>query len=537
MPSFLLDVESLALEDCVKIFEVPPAAYERYVALSYCWGHLGQKVMNIKETRQRLLSGIHIEELDCSIRDAILVTRELGLKYIWIDALCIPQDDYPAKAKEISRMAEIYGCSTLTIYASRAATVQEGFLGERKPAAWGLEKQYGQQIAFRFTGRAEEEPSRKGEIILVPQLGYEEDKQDEPLQKRAWTLQELILPTRRLSFGTRKTTWTCMSQDNAPLRDGWTDNVSTLEKLDDVINANASKVVQMVSDMAPDEVRKSWYEIVRLYGLRGISFKSDRLPAISALSRVYSKVLKDEYLCGLWKSTLPVELLWTGRLSRQPKNPAPRLKPSWSWISHDGQPSWDTQLEFVRDGCIEVLGCTVSPKHSGDTFGGVEGASLRLRGLLYHASPEVMQRDPVGGAPPRETAKDINRCSPSELQNLNNVLTLSHTKIRYDFRESDMSMDRSYPDFYSSLYLLLVAYVLDPLRKEANPRCRSPRGLVLYRHQDGTFSRVGTFILCEYGTKNRDGQRLYSVFPDNDAAYNELVRGMWYGKVQDVIVV
>lgn len=145
MSSMLLDMQSVTHENTVKAIKVSATMKERYVALSYCWGTEAQKVMNLEETRRRLFTGIRTEALDCSIRDAILVTRELSFKYMWIDALCIPQDDNETKAKEISRMAQIYGCLTLTIYASRALSVQEGFLTERKLAGW---EKYHQPVVF-----------------------------------------------------------------------------------------------------------------------------------------------------------------------------------------------------------------------------------------------------------------------------------------------------------------------------------------------------------------------------------------------------
>jgi len=539
MPSMLLDVQSLASEDCVKIIKVSETMKERYLSLSYCWGAAAQKVMNLKDIRERLLTGIRTETLDCSIRDAVVVTRELGFKYIWIDALCIPQDDKEAKAKEISRMAQIYGCSTLTIYASRASSVQESFLGERKPAGWGMDEKYGEQVVFQFEAKFEDEEVHETNIILVPELSLDDETQVEPLQKRAWTLQELILPTRRLSFGTHKTTWTCLHQSADILRDGWTDGAATLEYLQNTVYMDAARIVQRMSHMGSDEIRKNWYELVELYNRRQISFKSDRLPAISAAAKVYCRMLKDVYLCGHWKSTLPIELLWMNGGPSGSKPSSQALKPSWSWISHESQPGWDKESEFIKDDHFEVLSCQVNPKYAKDVFGEIDEACLRVKGLVYHPSSEAMRRDPRRGRPPQAIAKDINHYSSSDLASLEDVLRLSHSYVVYDYKNLESSADYSHTDFYASLYLLLVAYVRDPREKDEglDRRGRSPRGLVLFRHQDGSFSRVGRFLLCKYGVTNRDGQKLYSRFPDNDDEYKKLVWEMWDGKTQDVVMI
>lgn len=169
MPSMLLNVQELALEKCVKLIKVPANMKERYAALSYCWGTQGQKVMNTKETRSDLFIGMPLDELDITIRDAIEVTKKLGFKYIWIDALCIPQDDPEAKGKEIACMADIYGSSTFTIYASRAQAVQEGFLSKRQPAAWGQETEYGQEVVFQLAMRTDDQASRELGVTLIPQ--------------------------------------------------------------------------------------------------------------------------------------------------------------------------------------------------------------------------------------------------------------------------------------------------------------------------------------------------------------------------------
>ena len=104
------------------------------MTLSYCWGQHGQKFVLTKQNKVQFLAGIEIEQLDVSIRDAIKVTRELGFRYLWIDALCIVQDDDMEKAREISRMYKIYINAVFTIIASRSRSVTEGLLSHRKAA-------------------------------------------------------------------------------------------------------------------------------------------------------------------------------------------------------------------------------------------------------------------------------------------------------------------------------------------------------------------------------------------------------------------
>jgi Heterokaryon incompatibility protein (HET) len=67
-----------------------------------------------------------------TLSDAIKVCREIGMRYIWIDALCIVQDDPKDKAREIGQMGRIYKDATLTIMAASAKTVHEGSVDDAK---------------------------------------------------------------------------------------------------------------------------------------------------------------------------------------------------------------------------------------------------------------------------------------------------------------------------------------------------------------------------------------------------------------------
>jgi hypothetical protein len=103
----------------------------QYVALSYCWGNtLAYKTTN--HNRSIHMQGIGFSGLPKTLQDAIFLTRYLRLRYIWIDCLCIVQDDKADWEREAANMANIYSKSYLTIAAARASDSAEGFLGPRK---------------------------------------------------------------------------------------------------------------------------------------------------------------------------------------------------------------------------------------------------------------------------------------------------------------------------------------------------------------------------------------------------------------------
>jgi hypothetical protein len=104
---------------------------EPYVALSYCWGQ-DQHFKLTRGTINSMSNEIIWQDLPQTIKDAIFVTQELHIRFLWIDSLCIVQDDAEEISTEITQMPKIYSFAAVTILASRASNVQEGFLQNRQ---------------------------------------------------------------------------------------------------------------------------------------------------------------------------------------------------------------------------------------------------------------------------------------------------------------------------------------------------------------------------------------------------------------------
>lgn len=134
LPTRVIDVGN---GDNIKLYISNPGEQEKYAALSYCWGAPpggglpAQPVMNTLETISRLVSGITYQSLPQTIKDAIICTRKLGLRYLWIDVLCIIQDDSIDKSREISCMKDIFSNAHVVISAASAQDCYSGFLQDR----------------------------------------------------------------------------------------------------------------------------------------------------------------------------------------------------------------------------------------------------------------------------------------------------------------------------------------------------------------------------------------------------------------------
>ncbi|KAF0320296.1 het domain-containing protein [Colletotrichum asianum] len=100
-----------------------------YVALSHCWGpeqlHPPETTWSNLRQRQEC---IDLTTLPSTFRDAVLVTRNLGVQYLWIDSLCIVQDDTADWQTESSKMAGYYSNAYLVISAAQAEDSTQGFL-------------------------------------------------------------------------------------------------------------------------------------------------------------------------------------------------------------------------------------------------------------------------------------------------------------------------------------------------------------------------------------------------------------------------
>jgi hypothetical protein len=276
----------------------------------------------------------------------MITTRRLGYSYLWIDALCILQDDQADWLVENQNMGAIYSNSSVTLCASRARSVADGFLGHRTLP---------QDAPLPFHG-----PHSTEAKVYIREEDSSTHEEDEPLNDRAWALQERYLSPRTLLFGSNQTIWECR-----------TTHFSESQALRSTPRNN-----QLCEDFeSPKELHQRWPEIIEEYTRRSLTNPSDRLPALQGLaSHISTQVLNDEYLFGHWKSQLPRTLLWhtVGEYTFT-RRPSGCDAPSWSWASVKGEvrcEAWNSQLNTA---CCKVL--PASP---------VTGR-LQLKGILSQA--------------------------------------------------------------------------------------------------------------------------------------------------------
>jgi Heterokaryon incompatibility protein (HET) len=170
-----------------------------YIALSYCWGDWAG-LMTKKENLTRMMHSIPMDELPGAVRDAVLVCRKYGIRHLWIDALCICQDDPTEWSSEVSKMADIYGGCEFALSALSSHEASEGFLRERRfrPISVGsVRSSYGTWYddARLFI--------RRRPRSINDEINFSS------LSRRAWALQERLLAPAILHYGRDEVIWEC----------------------------------------------------------------------------------------------------------------------------------------------------------------------------------------------------------------------------------------------------------------------------------------------------------------------------------------
>lgn len=351
------------------------------------------------DTIASLLQSLPMSELPSTILDAIHVTRQLNLEYLWIDSLCIIQDDKDDKDAQIGRIPEIFSNAHLTICAASTSSCEQSFLDNpllNEPHIEGWFEDF--ELPFRCPNGA------RGQIVIQPWVNLY--LYHEPIHYRAWTLEERLLSPRVLIYGTRMLAWQCQTTQNTfecHTRVGARGDYRRSLKLQNAM-AQKPNVFSSVFEEPETQLRGMWVDLVEDYTSRALTSPADRLRAIAGLASRFQGVFRNyEYKAGLWhgssksgnKSFLLHQLLWEqsdsaiNTAGRRP-NPIDPCAPSWSWASVSTQVSWFSQAcsadtrheEPAMTAPSEVLKCVALPTRASNPFGRVEQSFVVLEGPL-----------------------------------------------------------------------------------------------------------------------------------------------------------
>lgn len=303
-----------------------------------------------------MLQAIAIADLPLTFQHAVSITYSLGYRYLWIDSLCIMQDDPSDWAFESATMSRIYSNSVLTIAALWGEDSHSGCFVERNPlltqdCSIGKWK-HGD--VFVESGRRDRGQSLYG-INPTPLLG------------RAWVTQERFLSPRTLFYGPWELLWECGKRSGNETEPDRTETFFEPEY--DMLKSRFMRIARVDPVPTPSPVSQSsdlWQSIWRFsrkdaknretseprsvstleedYGIwvewqfeywsSKLTYHTDSLVAISGIITRLEQRSSLHFKFGLCKEFLPSELLWAVDNPNQSRRST--LSPTWSWASVEG---------------------------------------------------------------------------------------------------------------------------------------------------------------------------------------------------------
>ncbi|KAH9849259.1 heterokaryon incompatibility protein-domain-containing protein [Lenzites betulinus] len=367
-----------------------------YIALSYVWGE-DQPHRTTLANISSYTNGINLASLPQTVRDAIHVTHALGISFLWIDSLCIIQDSDLDKQEEITQMRHIYRNAHLTVIAASARKVSEGFLQDRSatPEIW--HDAHPHIIIPFLCPPVPGEPSdreatacRVGTVHIAPEFLSSQtyplyDRTREPISARGWCMQEYFVSPRALVFASHTLLLRCQTTTRC-IGDAFHSLYRDTRLPPVLFRADHDPGPTHAHSMQPGApewlaVREAWMAIVPDYTARAIGVPADKLVAFGAVAEMFQRVLRTEYLAGLWRNTLLLDLSWSKGVSHIVQYPRPVAyrAPSWSWASVDGEVVVDAAVYAkYEDAVAEIVECVVVLENAQLPFERVAGGFLVL---------------------------------------------------------------------------------------------------------------------------------------------------------------
>jgi hypothetical protein len=427
----------------------------KFAALSYRWGY-GKQSETTKANVFARFKKLKTSDFPKTLQDAIHITRRLGLEYIWIDRICIVQDDKEDWAKEASLMADIYANAYVVLSATATEDCEDGFLQTKvKPLIF----QYKQGDLALCEMRARKVESHECNR-LRPKYAY-------TLFGRGWCMQERFLARRIIHFLPDELLFECQAGRVCECGDAREENVD----YNDRTGFNDFATLQAASSMEEITFSAKWMSIVRDYSNMELTYGTDSLPALSGVAASIEHLKPGKYIAGLWEHDIALQLGW--RHDREPSiirwtypENAHILGPTFSWSSHVRSVLSDTPVHAQAICELESFHVKLATTNP---YGQVRHASICLRGFVV-------------------LGDDMESCfhTPGAYARLDSGFIFSHVPGRNDLAFADFLLLRNGISLETVICLGLCEYSRDDLTYMVE-------ALLLQPKEDGTgeYVRIG----------------------------------------------
>ncbi|KAF8146503.1 hypothetical protein K438DRAFT_1869296 [Mycena galopus ATCC 62051] len=285
-----------------------------------------------------------------TILDAITVTHKLGLRYLWVDSFC-----------EIPKIHSVFRNAFLTIVAAKAEKSSTGFLHSKRS----------RRVMLDSIG-----------TMLLSEMNR---SPPEPIDERAWCLEERVLSPRVLVYGRSALQYECQTNRiNVNGSHNFLPTPTEQPRLPDFVFARG--LHENLAHPSDKEKNDSWSRLLGQYSKRVVTKPRDRLVALGALSRQFHLLWPNsEYVARLWTHQLPQALLWytaTSSNGGDSLRPEKYRAPSWSWASVDNAIQFADGLDTPTNNICEIISVKVTLKNSADPYGQVVSGFLTLSVIL-----------------------------------------------------------------------------------------------------------------------------------------------------------
>lgn len=385
LPSRLIDLEDLLETGQVRLrqrSEVLGSASCAYATLSHCWGNRTPESSDClhERTESQLYGGRGIKTFCILFQEAMSFTKSLGLRYLWIDCLCIFQGRSNEWYSESAQMLNVYGNSTVNLAASSSVSGQSPLMPHKftnSPLVIEELGSRGTRIPFRYT-------SSRYEYAMF---------MNQPLHSRGWVLQELYLSRRVIYFTESQVYWRCREfQASEHQPDGG--------QFDFLLNNDLDMYVSRSQELEERQkqhyLETKWQGLVGNYSRTALSYASDRLDAFSGIAKRFSAEyqslgIQAKYAAGIWCHELAQGLSW---FAYTPASRASEyIAPSWSWASMDPFDYWWGHVG-ENDTQVAIIDVSLTPVAPSNEYGRISDGYLLVECSVYRP-PEslVLQTD------------------------------------------------------------------------------------------------------------------------------------------------
>ncbi|ERS96148.1 hypothetical protein HMPREF1624_07684 [Sporothrix schenckii ATCC 58251] len=390
----------------------PDHGCAEYVALSHCWGRPPIKTLLKSTTIKEYTIGIPEQDLPRNFRDAITVTRNLGVPYVWIDSLCIIQDSVDDWRYESVRMGALYSRATFSLLAMAADQSEKGLLND---VPWSIVP----ACTVPFVTDA-------GTATLQVSPIYQDSENlrqlsdTAPLSVRGWTLQEVVFSARILFYGAHQIYWFCTEggyKSAESLPDGI---LYPHNKYPSIASAYFGEDTTATPTPAPlsiasaptvaasttEAILTDFYHFVESYARRTLTFGTDKFPAVASFAQNVDRAIKRSqsqrrggskpvdysYVAGIWSGDFRRGLLFCPDGMHAPHVLQTNEKdglyraPSWSWAVTDAPIVFlaaQTPLTGTPSPLnAQLLSWSARPRDPNNAFGAIDGARIVVKGRV-----------------------------------------------------------------------------------------------------------------------------------------------------------